>query len=299
MTGPADPPLNWPHRAASRLVQAGGVDWHVQRFGDGPPLVLIHGTGASAHSYRALADRLSGRFEIVMADLPGHGFTGALPAPTLTRVAAALSALLDHLKVEPALLAGHSAGVAIALEMTLKRPASPRAVIALAPALKPFGGPAQGLAAGALNLALLNPVTPRLLARRASRERVARLIERTGSRLDEEDLALYTRLFARPSHIAGTLALMGHFKLEPLLDRLHTLTTPVTVLAGERDRATPLRDITRATRRIPGARLFGLSGLGHLLHEEDPDTVAEHIHAIADRAGLSVQAPMQAAGGAR
>ncbi len=286
MSGSATPPADWPHRAASRQVQAGGVDWHVQRFGSGPALVLIHGTGASVHSYRALAERLSDRFEIVMADLPGHGFSGAMPAPALSRVASALAALLDHLDVEPAMLAGHSAGAPIALQMTMNGLVAPKAVIGLAPALKPYGGPAQGLAAGAVNLALLNPVTPRFVAGRANPTRVARLIARTGSHLDEEGLALYTRLFSRPAHIAGTLGLMAHVKLEPLLDRLAGMTTPVTLLAGEADLATPLRDISWAARRMPGAGLIRLPGVGHLLHEEDPDAVADHITAIAEQAGL-------------
>ena len=178
----------WPHRGASEIVAAGGVSWHVQRFGAGPQLFLIHGTGASTHSFRDLASRLCGEFEIVMADLPGHGFTGALEAPGLTQTAAALGALLRRLKIEPAIAAGHSAGAAVALRMVLDGAMAPRAVVGFCPALQPYGGAADGLASKLVKFALLNPVTPRIFAMRAEPRRVARLIAKTGSHQALEDI---------------------------------------------------------------------------------------------------------------
>ncbi len=43
---------DWPHREASRFVEAAGLRWHVQEFGspDAPTLLLLHGTGAATHS---------------------------------------------------------------------------------------------------------------------------------------------------------------------------------------------------------------------------------------------------------
>ena len=54
----------WPNHAVSRLVDAGGVRWHVQRMGRGPVLLLVHGTGASTHSWRALMPLLATRFDV-------------------------------------------------------------------------------------------------------------------------------------------------------------------------------------------------------------------------------------------
>jgi len=50
---------DWPNRAASRKLRAGGVDWHVQILGRGPTLLLLHGTGASTHSWRDVAPLLA------------------------------------------------------------------------------------------------------------------------------------------------------------------------------------------------------------------------------------------------
>src|SRR3954470_13494112 len=102
----------WPNREASSFVQAAGLRWHVQRMGQGPQLLLVHGTGAATHSWRGLAPLLARRFTVVAPDLPGHGFTEA-PSPdrlSLPGMVAALDGLLRALDVSPALAVGHSAG---------------------------------------------------------------------------------------------------------------------------------------------------------------------------------------------
>ncbi len=110
---------DWPNRDASRFVDAGGLRWHVQVLGpadaDAPTLLLLHGTGAATHSWRALAPRLAHGFRVVAPDLPGHGFTSMPPADglSLPGMAAAVGALLAALDASPALVVGHSAGAAV------------------------------------------------------------------------------------------------------------------------------------------------------------------------------------------
>ena len=53
---------DWPNRDASIFVEAAGIRWHVQRMGEGPPLLLIHGTGAATHSWRGLLPLLAQHF---------------------------------------------------------------------------------------------------------------------------------------------------------------------------------------------------------------------------------------------
>ncbi len=67
---------DWPNREASRFVAAGGIEWHAQIMGAGPWMLLVHGTGASTHSFRDLAPALARDFRVLALDLPGHGFTG-------------------------------------------------------------------------------------------------------------------------------------------------------------------------------------------------------------------------------
>lgn len=288
-------PADWPHRAASSQVPAAGLVWHVQRFGAGPILLLIHGTAASTHSFRDLATTLAEDFQIIAVDLPGHGYSGGLEAPTLPRVSEALAALLSKMEVSPDLVCGHSAGAAVALRMAVDGLVTPRAVIALAPALKPYGGAADGLASGFAKLAFLNPLTPRLLSMRAEPDRVARLIARTGSRLDDEGAAFYARLLKRSDHVQGALRLMAHWKLRPLLDDLPHLDVPARFIVGEADYATPARDAEAAAGRIGDCDVVRLPGRGHLAHEEDPAAVAGLIRSAAKDFGVMQSAKSKAA----
>jgi len=110
---------DWPNRQASRFVQAVGLRWHVQVMGAGPVLLLLHGTGASTHSWRDLAPLLAKSFTVIAADLPGHGFTSTPPAHRLSLpgMAQSVAELLRVLDLRPTLVAGHSAGAAILVRM--------------------------------------------------------------------------------------------------------------------------------------------------------------------------------------
>ncbi len=181
--------------------------------------------------------------------------------------------------------------------MAIDRLIEPRAVIGLAPALKPYGGAADGLATSLAKLAFLNPLTPRLMSMRAEPDRVARLIAKTGSRLDEAGVAYYAQLMKRSGHIQGALRMMAHWKLRPLLDDLPYLDAPALLLVGENDYATPARDAEIAARRLKDGQLITLPGLGHLAHEEAPQAAADLIRRAAVDAGLVTAAPSRAATG--
>lgn len=279
-------PEDWPHQGASEMIEAGSVSWHVQRFGVGPVLLLIHGTAASTHSFRKLADTLSGEFQIVMIDLPGHGFSSALEAPTLPRVAEALGQLLRKMAVKTLLIAGHSAGAAIAIRMALDGWIDPREIIGIGAALKPYGGAANGIASRLAKLAFMNPITPRLFAGSASSTRVERLIRKTGSRIGVGGTAYYAALLKQPEHVKGALRMMAHWDLRPLLDDLPDLKPKLTLVVGDRDKATPPRDAQAPARLAPNSEVITLPGLGHLAHEEAPGSIAQIIRKAARKTGL-------------
>jgi len=135
---------DWPNRGASRFVDAGGLRWHVQQFGEGPALVLLHGTGAATHSWRDIAPLLARSHSVIAMDLPGHGFT-SVPRDdsgfTLPNVARSLAALLGELGIVPLALVGHSAGAAIAVRMALDGLSTLGGIVGLNSALLPFPGP--------------------------------------------------------------------------------------------------------------------------------------------------------------
>jgi len=281
---------DWPHAAASRFVRAGGTDWHVQVLGEGPALLLAHGTAASTHSFRRVMSALAGAFTLIAPDLPGHGFTAAFGdrPPTLPNVAAGLAALLGALGIRPEIAAGHSAGAAVLTRMALDAAIEPRAIVSFNGALRPYGGAASGLFSSLARLAFLNPLAPRLFAWRARDPgAVARLIRNTGSDLDAESIGYYARLLRAPGHVRGALSMMAHWDLDALQEALPELRIPLILAVGVADRAVPPADAERLAARMPTAEIVRLPGLGHLAHEEAPGEAAALIRRAARDHGVA------------
>jgi magnesium chelatase accessory protein len=271
---------DWPNAEASRFIRAGGIEWHVQQFGQGPPALLLHGTGASTHSWAWLAPHLRERFSLIVPDLPGHAFTQALPRGemTLPGMAAALAALLAELGVSPRLAVGHSAGAAILARMALDRSIAPDTLISINGALSPFKGTASHVFPVLAKLLFTNSLAPRFFVWRAGRSgAVERLIEGTGSLIPARSLALYQQLFRSPDHVAGALAMMANWDLEALAEALPRLPQPLLQIIGSNDRAIPPDQAFQLAARMPGARVELLRGPGHLAHEEAPGPVAEAV----------------------
>jgi len=282
---------DWPNREASRFVAAGGLRWHVQVMGEGPVLLLVHGTGASTHSWRDLAPLLARHFRVVASDLPGHGFTQAPPPDRLSlpEMARALAALVRALDVEPALAAGHSAGAAVLARMCLDGAIRPRALVALNGALLPLHGLAGRVFSPVARLLATTPIASRLFARRAGAPgAVERLVENTGSRLDRRGVELYGRLTGNAGHVAAALGMMAAWDLRPLERELPRLEPRLFLVVGGADRAIPPDTAIRVADRVPGARVEYLRGLGHLAHEERPEEVAALILGIARSVGIEV-----------
>jgi len=278
----AEPREDWPHHAASRFLHAGGLRWHVQIMGEGPPVLLLHGTGASTHSWRGIMPLLARHYTVIAPDLPGQGFSGEAPAEALSMegMARAVGALMQALQAEPRLIIGHSAGAAIAARMCLDGLVAPARLVAINGALLPLGGWAGQVFSPLARLMVRLPGMPRLFAWRAADPVVVRrLLDATGSHLDEEGIALYARLFRRPEHVAGTLGMMAAWDLHALRRDLPRLKTPLLLVIGQQDKTIRPTEARRLARILPQAEIRALPGLGHLAHEEAPEGV---LHAILE-----------------
>ena len=275
----------WPNRAHSRFVESGRIKWHVQVMGSGPPLLLIHGTGAATHSWRALAPLLAERFTVIAPDLPGHGFTRGRPVGGLSMraMARAVAELIATLEVKPAVIVGHSAGAAIAVRMVLDGGAAPAAIVGIGAALLPFPGLAAKLFPTMAKLLFVNPLAPHFFARLArTAGETARFLERNmGSRIDAAGIAHYEALFSTPGHISGALTMMADWDLDALARDLPRLATRLLLIHGDRDGAIPVSSASKAATMVGDGRLIELPGAGHLVHEERPDEVAAMIRKFA------------------
>ena len=265
-------------------VSGHGQPWVFTQLSEGPRAILaLHGTGASSHSFRPLAEQLQGRWALWAPDLPGHGASPLAPGfrPTRQALAASLGDALSTLAVPWALALGHSAGAAILLQHRLEASAGGRVPLPLgllAPALLPLAGLQRWLFPAAAELLARNPSWLSRLVARSTPERLARrLIADTGSTLPQAQLQGYADLLAQPSHGEGALALMRHWDLRSLTPALPQVRDPVLILTGTADRTYPRPPRAALEPYLPSATWRSFPGLGHLLHEEAPAEVGAAI----------------------
>ncbi|MBV9079129.1 MAG: alpha/beta fold hydrolase [Methylobacteriaceae bacterium] len=284
---------DWPNRDSSRFVRAAGLSWHVQVLGEGPTLLLAHGTAAATHSWRGLAPQLARHFQVIAPDLPGHGFTARPPSrrQSLDGMAADLAELVRTLGSPPEIAVGHSAGVAILCRMALAGDIDPRAIVSLNGALLAFRGAAGQVFSPLAKLLAANPLTANLVSWFSSRRSVERLIAETGSQLDRTGIELYERVVSSPSHVGAALEMMANWDLDALERELPTLKVPLVQLVGSNDRAIPPSAAEKVRRLVPSATIVMQKGLGHLAHEERPAETAAEIVAVARRVGVLPPAP--------
>lgn len=262
------------------LIQAGALRWRVQRAGlaGSPRLLLLHGTGSSLQSWAACLPGLAEHFRLLIPDLPGHGgtevFADGEAGPA--RMAQALAALLAALDWQPELVAGHSAGAAVMVQMALDG-LLPQAhgLLAINGALQPLPGLMGVLAPAVARLAARSgDWLPTWVTRHAGQARALKnLIASTGSRLDEAGVQHYRELLAKPAHVRGVLDMLASWRLEDLQARLPGLHLPLWLAAGLADRTVAPVQSLELARRLPGASFHPLPGLGHLAHEEAPERV--------------------------
>ncbi len=279
---------HWPHRALSRFVPAQGLSWHVQYAVHPDPqaqtVLLLHGTGASTHSWRGLIPLLQAQRSVLALDLPGHGFT-SMPQDaqiaqrcTIAGMAQGVAAVLQALSVEPSLVVGHSAGAAIACRLSLDGLLAPQNLLSVNGALEPLDGWAGQFFSPLAKLLAKAPLVPELFSWRAAQADVLqKLLDGTGSQLDGQGQALYRQLIRNPGHAAAALAMMAHWDLHALWRDLPRLRTPLALVVGSQDVIVP----PQAAQRVAAALLYQpkpsvsvLDGLGHLAHEEQPHAIA-------------------------
>lgn len=269
----------WPNRAASRFLEVRPHRWHVQVAGEGPAILLLHGTGAASHSWRDVLPILARTHTVIAPDLPGHGFTrmGSRRRSSLAAMAEDLAALCDALGADPAIVAGHSAGAAIALAIELQRPAG-RRIVGFNAALGRFEGAAAWLFPAMARALAATPLLPAavagLLGATGGSDQILRS---TGSRIDATGRHLYRRLVRSPSHVEGALEMMAQWSTRPVREALPGMAGPIRLLTGDRDGAVPPRVSAEAAALCPGAVAISMGALGHLAHEEAPEAAAAAI----------------------
>lgn len=245
--------------------------------GDGPALLMLHGTGSSSAGYRAQLTGLSDRFRVIAWNAPGYGGSTpmALPDPTASDYAAVAAELLDALGVtRVAVLVGSSWGSVIALNLTVSQPARVGALVLSAPNTARGAMPEETRAAA---LAELRRNVPQPDADRGA---VADRLLTPDTPVPVRALVERLRDDMTPAGWLGAMSMMFTTDTPSIIGRV---TCPVAILAGTRDRLAPLElHAERLHAAKPDAALHVLDGYGHMLKLEAPTQFNRIVRELAE-----------------
>lgn len=269
----------WKLRQRAEL-RLGTVAW--DRLGDGPPVVLVHGTPSWSFVWRGVAPHLAERHSVYLLDLVGYGDSERREGQDMSVAAqsAALAELLEAWGLEEPALVGHDVGGAIVLRAHLVegRRASCIALVDAA-VFNPWNTPATLHMKAHLDAYRTMPLH---IYERIVAGHLATAVHRP---LSDEALEAYLRPWRGREGQAAYFRKITQWRdehmavLEPLLP---TLDVPVLVLWGEEDRWLAPELTERFVQTIPGARTTLIPAAGHFAMEDAPEAVAAELAAFLD-----------------
>lgn len=258
---------------------------HVDSYGSGTPLLLIHGWGMHGGMWGSVAERLAEHFRLLAVDLPGHGWSGKgegrgerVPFP-LPSSPFSLDSIVDELAAQfdgPLSICGWSLGGQIALRWAMRHPQQVRRLVLVActPCFVRRPGWECAMAAGTLA-----EFAAALQQDYAATLRRFLALQVRGSDNERELLAaLRSALASRGEPDMGAL----QAGLEILRDcdlrgALPGIAQPALVVCGERDTLTPPQASHYLVAHLPNARLAEIEGAAHAPFLSHPDEFMKHL----------------------
>jgi pimeloyl-ACP methyl ester carboxylesterase len=262
----------------SQFVEIAGMNVHLRDEGprdDATPLLLLHGTSASLHTWDGWTEQLKTTHRVIRVDLPGFGLTGPTPDGDyrMARYVEFVIALLDHLGIERAVLAGNSFGGHIAWETALAHPARVDSLILVDAAGYPLQSTSVPIGFRIARMPVLNRLMQVTLPR-SFIESSVRNVYGDPERVTPELVDRYYELTLRAGNRAALAGRFAQAQPDGTAARIPELKLPTLILWGGRDGLIPLENGERFHREIAGSGLVVFETLGHVPHEEDPEATA-------------------------
>ncbi|MEC8813242.1 MAG: alpha/beta fold hydrolase [Pseudomonadota bacterium] len=263
----------------SQFIEVGGQFVHLRDEGprqDTTPIVLLHGTSASLHTWDGWVAELSQTRRVIRFDLPGFGLTG--PAAdgnySLAAYVDFVIDVMDTLGIERFVLAGNSLGGSIAWRTTAAHPQRIEKLILVDSGGYPFEAESMPLAFVISQTPLLNRIMEFTLPRSAVESSV-RDVYGDPSRVTPELVDRYFDLSLREGNRGALRERFAQLEYQDQSALVQTIQQPTLVIWGAQDRLIPPSIARRFEQDLPNGQLVMFAELGHVPHEEAPtETVA-------------------------
>lgn len=268
----------------SQFIEVGGMQVHVRDEGprdDPVPLVLLHGTSSSLHTWDGWSEALKPARRVIRFDLPGFGLTGPSPDNDyrMQTYSQFVINMLDTLQIEQAVLAGNSLGGHIAWLTALEYPDRVQSLVLVDAAGYPFTGRKIPLG---FKIALI-PVVNRLARNVLPRSLVETSVRQVYGDPDKVTGELIDRYFAMTVRDGNRHALVERFRQvsgAEQSERIAELQQPALIIWGGRDQLIPPEHARHFHQDIQASRMAIFDDLGHVPHEESPQRTVEAVMAF-------------------
>ena len=258
----------------SAFIDVQGMHVHLRDEGprtDPVPIVLLHGTSSSLHTWDGWAQELKSNRRVIRFDLPGFGLTGpsADGDYRIESYVRFVVAMLDRLGISHCVIAGNSFGGQVAWETALAHPERIEKLILVDAAGYPFQSSSIPIGFRIARIPVLNRLMEFTLPRRMVESSVRNVYGDPGKVTPD----LVDRYFELTLRAGNRRALAKRFEQVPAgthADRIAALKVPTLILWGGRDRLIPPADAENFHHDIAGSCLIVFDRLGHVPQEEDP-----------------------------
>jgi pimeloyl-ACP methyl ester carboxylesterase len=269
--------------APSKFLTVNGMQVHYRDEGprdDSVPLVLIHGTSSSLHTWQGWTDSLRATHRVVRFDLPGFGLTGPDPNSdySIANYVRVTRAVLDSLHIQRVVVAGNSLGGEIAAALALDDTGRVAKLVLIAAAGYPNKSTSVPIGFRVARIPVLNRIMQFVLPRRIVESSV-RSVFGDASKVTPELVDRYYDLTLRRGNQAE---IVERFRMQASSDsmaaRFVSIRVPTLIMWGAKDGLISPDNAGRFHQDIAGSALTIFSQLGHIPHEEDPASTVRRLH---------------------
>ena len=259
---------------SSSFLTLDGMDVHYRDEGnptDSIPIVLIHGTGSSLHTFNDWSKTLTQTKRVIRMDLPAYGLTGPFPNSiySIAQYTSFLNNFLKSLEVKKCILAGNSLGGEIAWNFTLEQPHLVTKLILIDAAGYPTVSKSTPLAFRLAKTPIINKsltyITPKFLVRKS----IENVYKDTSKITD----TLIDRYFDLTLRAGNRQAFIDRFKTKKSTENYNSIKTiiqPSLILWGNQDLLIPLENAYKFQDDLPNNTLVVIKNTGHVPMEESP-----------------------------